>query len=124
MLESPDGRIKLTKDEKEVFRNYAGPVPIPITKDEFTRVLLETAIGMRNRLASGEAGYGDNEVRAELIEDYLASPHSADVEKRHRAWIAAGCPVGEAAMRSAGLTSPALDRLQRERESGLKPHER
>lgn len=118
-MESPDGRIKMTQDEKETFRNYVGPVPIPNTKEEFTRVLLEKATGMRNRLASGDAVYGDNEVRAELIEEYLASPHSADVEKRHREWLVAGCPVGEVAMRSAGLTSPALDRLQRERESAL-----
>ena len=121
MLESPDGKIKLTADEKEVFRKYAGPLPIPSTKAEFTQILLGTVSGMRARLASGEARYGDNEIRAELIEEFVASPHSADVERRHREWVAAGCPVGEDAMRRAGLTSPALDRLQRERESPIKP---
>ena len=121
MLESSDGQIKLTADEKEVFHKYAGPVPIPRTKDEFNKVLLGTVSGMRARLASGEARYGDNEVRAQLIEDFLACPHSAEIAKRHREWLDAGCPVGEDAMRRAGLTSPALDSLQRERELAIKP---
>lgn len=121
MLESPDGQIKLNADEKEVFRKYAGPVPIPKTKEEFNKVLLDTASGMRVRLAAGEARYGDNEIRAELIEDFLACPHSAEIEKRHREWLDAGCPVGEDDMRRAGLTSPALERLQRVRESAIKP---
>jgi hypothetical protein len=121
MFETPDGRIKLTNEEKIAFGEYAGPVPIPSTKDEFNKILLDTASGMRARLASGEARYGDNEIRAQLIEEMVESPHAADVERRHREWIAAGCPVGEEAMRRAGLTSPALERLQRERESAVKP---
>ena len=120
MLKSPDGQIKMTEEEKHIFRHFVGAVPIPKTMVEFTKVLTDKVAGMRARLASGNPQYGDNAVRADVIEDYLACPHSAEIDKRHREWLDAGCPVGEDAMRRAGLTSPALDSLQQEREAAVK----
>jgi hypothetical protein len=121
MFELPDGRIKMTADEQSTYREFSGSTAIPLTKTEFTKTLLEAASSMRARLASGQLRPKDNLIRAEMIEDYLASPHAADAQTRHRDWIAAGCPVGEEAMRQAGLSNPALDRLERERASGGVP---
>jgi hypothetical protein len=121
MFELPDGRLKMTTDEQATYREFSGITAIPLTKPEFTKMLLEAASSMRARLASGQLRPKDNLIRAEMIEDYLASPHAADVGKRHRDWIAAGCPIGEEAMRQAGLSSPALDRLERERISHAVP---
>ena len=120
MFELPDGRIKMTADEQATYREFSGSTAIPLTRAEFTETLLSAASSMRARLASRKVRPKDNIISAELIEDYLASPHAADIEKRHRDWIAAGCPFGEDAMRQAGLSNPALDRLdrlEREREA-------
>ena len=117
MFELTDGRIKMTADEQATYREFSGLTAIPLTKTEFTETLLSAVSSMRARLASGKVQPKDNVITAELIEDYLASPHAADVEKRHRDWIAAGCPFGEKSMRQAGLSNPALDRLERERAS-------
>ena len=121
MFELPDGRIKMTADEQVTYREFSGSTAIPLTRAEFTDTLLNAVSSMRVRLASGEVRPKDNVITAELIEDYLASPHAADVEKRHRDWIAAGCPFGEKAMRQAGLSNPALDRVARERASRNPP---
>lgn len=117
MLISPDGRIKMTEAEIGTYQGLSGIMSIPKTMIEFTETLTEVATCMRQRLSSGRARKGDNEINAQLLEDYLASPHAADIDRRHRDWIAAGHPWGEDAMRRTGLTSPALDRLQREREA-------
>lgn len=121
MFELPDGRIKMTADEQATYRELSGSTVIPLTKTEFTDTLLNAVSSMRARLASGKVRPKDNVITAELIEDYLASPHACDIDKRHRDWRAAGCPIGEEAMRQAGLSSPALDRLERERVSGGVP---
>lgn len=124
MFELPDGRIKMTADEQDTYRELSGSTVIPLTKTEFTDTLLNAVSSMRARLASGKVRPKDNVITAELIEDYLASPHASDIDKRHRDWRAAGCPIGEEAMRQAGLSSPALDRLERERTSGGLPSSR
>ena len=122
MFELPDGRIKMTADEQANYREFSGSTAIPLTRAEFTETLLSAVSSMRARLASGKVRPKDNIITAELIEDYLASPHAADIEKRHRDWIAAGRPFGEEAMRQAGLSNPALDRLERERALGEVPY--
>lgn len=122
MFELPDGRIKMTADERATYFEFSGSAVIPLTRAEFTDTLQGAVSSMRARLASGKVRPKDNVITAELIEDYLASPHAADVEKRHRDWIAAGSPFGEEAMRQAGLSNPALDRLERERASEGVPY--
>ena len=117
MLISPAGRIKMTEDEIGTYRGLSGIMSLPKTMDEFNASLTKAAQNIRVRIASGNPRKGDNEIEAQLIEDYMASPHGADIDARHRQWIDAGCPIGEEAMRRAGLTSPALDRLQAEREA-------
>ena len=117
MLISPDGRIKMTEDEIGTYRGLSGIMSLPKTIDDFNASLTKAADDIRGRIASGNPRMGDNEIEAQLIEDYMASPHGADIDERHRQWIDAGCPIGEEAMRRAGLTSPALDRLQAEREA-------
>ncbi len=121
MFELPNGLIRLTPDEADTYQEYSGLTVIPRTKTQFTATLVEAAAAMRARLASGNPRAKDNIIRVELIEDYLASPHSADLLRRHRDWREAGCPFGEEAMRKAGLSSPALDRLDREREAQSPP---
>lgn len=123
MLELPNGRIKMSASEEATYREFSGLTAIPATKADFTQTLLEAASSMRDRLKSGDVHPKDNIIRAEMIEDYLASPHEADLLQRHRDWRAAGCPIGEAAMRQAGLSSPALDRLARERAAGEREEE-
>ncbi len=118
MLQLPNGRIKMSASEEATYREFSGLTAIPSTKADFTQTLLNAASTMRDRLKSGDVQPKDNIIRAEMIEDYLASPHEADVLKRHRDWRAAGCPIGEEALRQAGLSSPALDRLERERNAG------
>ena len=121
MLELPNGRIKMTPDEAATYRGLSGLASIPSTKDQFTRTLTDVAAAMRERLARGVPRTGDNAVNADLIDDYLASPHAADIEKRHRQWREAGTPFGEEAMRKAGLSNPALDRVARERAAHNPP---
>lgn len=121
MLQMPDGRIKLTAGEKATYLELSGLAAIPSTQAEFTQTLLDAAASMRARLETGNARPKDNAITADLIEDYLASPHAADLQKRHRDWRAAGCPMGEEAMRKAGLSSPALDRVVRERAARHSP---
>ena len=121
MLELPNGRIKMTPDEEATYKCLSGLTLIPRTKAQFTQTLMEVAAAMRLRLAQGLPRTGDNAVNADLIEDYLASPHAADIEKRHRQWREAGTPFGEEAMRKAGLSSPALDRVARERAAHNPP---
>ena len=115
MLISPDGRIKMTVDEIDTYRGLSGIMSVPKTMDEFNASLTKAADDIRGRIASGNPRKGDNEIEAQLIEDYMASPHGAEIDARHRKWIDAGCPIGEVAL--AGLTSPAVDRLQAEREA-------
>ena len=117
MLISPDGRIKMTEDEIGTYRGLSGIMSLPKTIDDFNASLTKAADDIRGRIASGNPRMGDNEIEAQLIEDYMSSPHVADIDARHRKWIDAGCPIGEKALRKAGLTSPALDRLQAEREA-------
>ncbi len=121
MIELLNGLIRLTREEEATYREFSGEAVIPRTKGEFTQRLLEAASSMRARLASGNTRPKDNIIRAELIEDYLASPHAADLHRRHREWREAGCPFGEEAMRKAGLSSPALDRVARERAAQSPP---
>ena len=121
MLELPNGLIKMTPDEAATYRGLSGLRLIPRTKAQFTQNLTEVATAMRQRLAQGVPRTGDNAVNADLIEDYLASPHAADIEKRHRQWREAGTPFGEEAMRKAGLSNPALDRVARERAAHNPP---
>ena len=122
MFELPSGRIKMTQEEIDCYRHYSGRMAIPQFKAEFTASLIEAAAAMRARISSGNPRHNDSEIGAELIEDFLANPHMAEAEARRQAWIDAGCPMGEVDMRKAGLSSPALDRLQREREA-LRPSE-
>ena len=117
MLISQDGRIKMTVDEIDTYRGLSGLMSLPKTMGEFNSSLTKAAQDIRERIASGNPRQGDNEIEAQLIEEYMASPHVADIDARHRQWLYAGCPIGEEAMRRAGLTSPALDRLQAEREA-------
>ena len=117
MLISQDGRIKMTVDEIDTYRGLSGLMSLPHTMDEFNSSLTKAAQDIRGRIESGNPRQGDNEIEAQLIEEYMASPHGADIDARHRQWIDAGCPIGEEAMRRAGLTSPALDRLQAERKA-------
>ena len=114
MLELPNGLIRMSPDEQATYKGLSGLTLIPKTKAQFTQTLKEVATAMRQRLAQGVPIAGDNSVNADLIDDYLASPHAADIEKRHRQWRAAGTPFGEDAMSKAGLSSPALDRVARE----------
>lgn len=119
MLEMPNGLIRMTKNEEATYREFSGLMSIPKTKAQFTQTLTDIIAAMRQRLADGIPRPGDRLMRAELIEDYLSSPHGADALARLRAWSEAGCPVGEQALREAGLNSPALERLERlERERG------
>ncbi len=121
MLELPNGRIKMSDAEIACYRHFSGQMSVPKTRAEFTTSLVAAATAMRARMACGQARRNDSEIGAEMIEEYLSSPHYADAVARHRAWIAAGCPMGEEAMRQAGLSSPALDRLQPEREAQSRP---
>lgn len=121
MLELPNGLIRMTPDEEATYRGLSGLASIPRTKAQFTQTLTEVAATMRLRLAQGVPIAGDNTVNADLIDDYLASPHAADIEKRHRQWREAGTPFGEEAMRKAGLSNPALDRVARERAAHNPP---
>jgi hypothetical protein len=115
MLELSNGLIRMTQGEEATYREFSGLMSIPRTKAQFIQSLTDAVACMRQRLAEGRPRPGDGLMRAEMIEDYLSSPHAADALNRHRAWRAAGAPIGEAALRKAGLTSPALERLARER---------
>lgn len=115
MFETSDGRIRMTLGELSVYQCLSGLSTTPATMQEFTNTLLDVAAGIRERIAAGQPRPGDNTVNADLIFDFLSNPHEADLERRHRDWRSAGAPIGEEAMRRAGLTSPALDRVSKER---------
>ena len=119
MLQMPNGLIRMSKNEEATYREFSGLMPIPRTKTQFTQTLTDIIAAMRQRLADGVPRPGDRLMRAELIEDNMSSPHEADAKARLRAWNEAGCPVGEQALRQAGLNSPALERLARERACRL-----
>jgi hypothetical protein len=109
MLETQNGRIKMNQDEIDLFLLYTGSYIIPKFKKQFDEILKYSATSMRKRILENKQRIGDSAHKADCIEIYLRDPHTCNVEKRHREWMEAGCPIGAKAMRAAGLSSPALD---------------